>query len=155
VRPVPLAAPVEPGRPDPRNAGAVTEAIRLATGACLAGELDAMVTGPVNKAVINDGGIPFTGHTEFIAALCGGTLPVMMLTGGGLRVALVTTHLPLARVSEALTPERLERVVRIVHDDLGRRFGIAAPRLLVLGVNPHAGEQGHLGREEIEVIGPV
>jgi 4-hydroxythreonine-4-phosphate dehydrogenase len=155
VRHVPLAVPAEPGRTDPRNARAVVEAIRLATESCLAGELDAMVTGPVNKAVINDAGIPFTGHTEFIAEVCGGAMPVMMLMGGTLRVALATTHLPLARVSAAVTREGLESVIRIVHGDLVRRFGIASPRLSVLGMNPHAGEQGHLGREEIDVIGPV
>jgi 4-hydroxythreonine-4-phosphate dehydrogenase len=104
--------------------------------------------------VINDAGIPFSGHTEFLAALTGGE-PVMMLACSGLRVALATTHLPLAAVPAALTPARLERVLRTLHRDLVQRFGIAAPRILVCGLNPHAGEGGHLGREEIEVIAPV
>jgi 4-hydroxythreonine-4-phosphate dehydrogenase len=114
-----------------------------------------MVTGPVNKAVINEGGIPFTGHTEYLAELTGAELPVMMLTAGDFRVALVTTHLPLADVPAAITADRVELTLKIIDRDLRNRLGIARPRLLVCGVNPHAGECGHLGREEIEVIRPV
>jgi 4-hydroxythreonine-4-phosphate dehydrogenase len=122
--------------------------------ACRAGELDALVTGPVHKGVINDAGIAFSGHTEFLAELTDGE-PVMMLACPGLRVALATTHLPLAAVPAAVTADHLARVLRVLHDDLVRRFGIAEPRILVCGLNPHAGEAGHLGREEIDVIAPV
>jgi 4-hydroxythreonine-4-phosphate dehydrogenase len=113
-----------------------------------------MVTAPVHKAVINEGGFAFSGHTEFLAAITGGD-PVMLLAAGSLRVALATTHLPLAQVPQAITRERLHRVLRVLHHDLQTRFGIAAPRILVAGLNPHAGEGGHLGREEIEVIAPA
>ena len=154
VIPVPLACRVEAGRLDPRNATYVLEALRRAVAACRAGELDALVTGPVHKGVINDAGIAFSGHTEFLAELTGGE-PVMMLVCPGLRVALATTHLPLAAVPAAITADHLARVLRVLHDDLVRRFGIAQPRILVCGLNPHAGEGGHLGREEIEVIAPV
>jgi 4-hydroxythreonine-4-phosphate dehydrogenase len=109
----------------------------------------------VQKSVINEAGIPFTGHTEYLARQTGVSLPVMLLVGGGLRVALATTHLPLKKVSAAITPARLEAVVRILHADLRDRFGLRKPRILVLGLNPHAGESGHLGTEEIEVIEPV
>jgi 4-hydroxythreonine-4-phosphate dehydrogenase len=122
---------------------------------CLDGRFDALVTAPVHKGVINDAGIPFTGHTEYLAARCGADLPVMMLVGGGLRVALATTHLPLSQVSSALTAARLEQVIRVLNADLRAKFGCGAPRILVCGLNPHAGEGGHLGREEIEVIEPV
>ena len=149
-----LAAPVLPGRLDPANAPYVVETLRRAVAGCQAGELAALVTGPVHKGVINDAGIAFSGHTELLAALAGGH-PVMMLACPGLRVALATTHLPLAAVPAALTREGLERVLCVLHGDLVARFGIAAPRILVCGLNPHAGEGGHLGREEIEVIAPV
>jgi 4-hydroxythreonine-4-phosphate dehydrogenase len=118
------------------------------------GTFHAMVTGPVHKGVINDAGIPFTGHTEFLAELTKGD-PVMMLATAGLRVALATTHLPLSEVSSAITPQLLERIVRILHTDLQKRFGIAQPKILVCGLNPHAGEGGHLGSEEIEIISPL
>jgi len=151
---VPLAAPAVPGRLDPRNAAAVLAMLRRAAQGCLDGEFAAMVTAPVHKAVINDAGHPFSGHTEFLAELAGG-YPVMLLVAGQLRVALATTHLPLAEVPRAITRERLRRVLRVLDRDLRSRFGIAAPRILVAGLNPHAGESGHLGREEIEVIEPV
>jgi 4-hydroxythreonine-4-phosphate dehydrogenase len=151
---VPLAVPVVPGRPDPRNADAVLEMLRRAARGCLEGEFDGMVTAPVNKAVINEAGRPFSGHTEFLAELCGGR-PVMLLVADTLRVALATTHLPLAEVPAAITPERIEAVLRILAADLRARFGIAAPRILVAGLNPHAGESGHMGDEEIRVITPV
>jgi 4-hydroxythreonine-4-phosphate dehydrogenase len=154
VLPVPLAVPVVVGRPDTANAPYVLETLRRAARECVTGRASALVTGPVHKAVINDAGVPFSGHTELLAELAGGD-PVMMLACPGLRVALVTTHLPLADVPSAITPARLERVVRILHRDLVRRFGLPTPRILVCGLNPHAGEGGHLGREEIEVIGPV
>jgi 4-hydroxythreonine-4-phosphate dehydrogenase len=132
----------------------VIETIDEGTKACLRGWFDALVTPPVHKGVINAAGFAFTGHTEHIAALSGGN-PVMMLTVPGLRVALVTTHIPLAKVSDAITSELLERTLRTLHRDLRSRFGIARPRIAVCGLNPHAGEGGYLGREEIEVIEPV
>jgi 4-hydroxythreonine-4-phosphate dehydrogenase len=143
-----------PGKPDPANAAYVLETIREGARACLAGHYDALVTAPVQKSVINDAGIAFTGHTEFIAEITGGW-PVMMLAAEGLRVALATTHLPLAEVSRAITGERLTRVLEVLHRDLIGRFGIARPRILVCGLNPHAGEGGYLGNEEIAVIEPV
>ncbi|HSW12391.1 MAG TPA: 4-hydroxythreonine-4-phosphate dehydrogenase PdxA [Solimonas sp.] len=155
VLPVPLAVPAVPGQLDERNAAYVLETLRIATRACHQRHADALVTGPVQKSVINAAGIPFTGHTEFLAELTGAPLPVMMLTAGKLRVALATTHLPLREVPDAITPERLRAVLQILHDDLENKFGIRRPRILVCGLNPHAGESGHLGREEIEVITPV
>jgi 4-hydroxythreonine-4-phosphate dehydrogenase len=121
----------------------------------MAGRFGAMVTAPVHKGVINDAGIRFTGHTEYLAERTGARLPVMMLVGGGLRVALATTHLPLAAVSAAITAGRLTDVLTILAADLRTKFGIAAPRILVCGLNPHAGEGGHLGREELDVIEPT
>jgi 4-hydroxythreonine-4-phosphate dehydrogenase len=144
-----------PARSTPRNARAVLDALRLGVQGCMRGEFCGLVTGPVHKGVINDAGLPFTGHTELLAELSGARLPVMLLCGGGLRVALATTHLPLARVSAALTRERLADVLEVLHRDLQCRFGLATPRILVCGLNPHAGEGGHLGREEIDVIAPV
>jgi len=152
---VPLAAPSQPGRLDPANARYVLALLDAGIDGCLAGRFDALVTAPVHKGVINDAGVPFTGHTEYLAERCGTVLPVMMLVGGGLRVALATTHLPLAAVSAALTATRLEQVIRVLDADLRAKFGCAAPRILVCGLNPHAGESGHLGREEIEIIEPV
>lgn len=155
VHHVPLQAAVECGRPDPRNATAVISCLDEAASACLEGRWHAMVTGPVNKAIINDGGIPFTGHTEYLARLTGAALPVMMLATETLKVALTTTHLPLARVPDAITRTRLVRTLEILHHDLRERFDIDRPRILVCGLNPHAGEGGHLGHEEIEVIEPA
>ncbi len=152
---VPLAAPVQPGRLDPANAGYVLETLRRAGQGCLDGRFDAVVTAPVHKGVINDAGIPFTGHTEFFAELTAAPLPVMMLAAGTLRVALATTHLPLKDVSAAITRPRLEQVLRILHHDLQDKFGLPHPRILVCGLNPHAGEGGHLGREELDVIEPT
>lgn len=154
VMPVALRQPAQCGRLDPRNAAYVLETLRIATACCQAQPHHALVTGPVHKGIINEAGVPFTGHTEFLAALTGG-YPLMLLAAPGLRVALVTTHLPLRQVADAITPDLLEKVLRILHQDLQQRFGIAAPRILVCGLNPHAGEGGHLGREEIEVIAPV
>lgn len=154
VLPVRLARPVEPGRLDPGNAPYVLDTLARACDGCLADEFDALVTAPVHKAVINDAGIAFTGHTEFFAERCNAE-PVMLLATPGLRVALATTHLPLSAVSAAITPGHLSRIIRTLYQDLATRFGIERPRVLVCGLNPHAGEGGHLGREEIEVIEPV
>jgi 4-hydroxythreonine-4-phosphate dehydrogenase len=185
---VPLVAECHPGVLNPGNSGYVLELLRRAVQGCRAGEFSGMVTAPVHKGIINDAGIPFTGHTEFLAEQTGTKLVVMMLVGGGmraghgvaqhpapggsqltraadhldaaetcsvLRVALATTHLALKDVPAAITPSLLENVLRIVQRDLQRRFGIAQPRILVAGLNPHAGEGGYLGREEIEVMIPV
>lgn len=151
----PLAHSVIPGRLDAANSECVLRTLRTAVDGCLQGEFDAMTTGPVHKGVINDAGIAFTGHTEFLAEYTHTAQVVMMLVGGGLRVALATTHLPLSAVSSAITQSALETTLRILHQDLIQKFGIAHPRILVAGLNPHAGEGGYLGCEEIEVIGPV
>lgn len=142
------------GHLDAANVPYVLETIAEGTRACLSGRFDALVTAPVHKAIINDAGFAFSGHTEFIAEMTGG-YPVMMLTAPGLRVALATTHLPLTEVSRAITAERLESVLRVLSHDLAARFGIPGPRIAVCGLNPHAGEGGHLGREEVEVLAPV
>ena len=152
---VPTAAPVDAGRLDPRNAQAVLRMLDVAVEGCLRGEFDALVTAPVQKSVINDAGVAFSGHTEYLAEKTGAQLPVMMLVAGALRVALVTTHLPLAAVSAAVTAATLEQVIVILERDLRERFGLATPRILTLGLNPHAGEAGYLGREEIDVIAPT
>lgn len=155
VLPVPCPAPVSPGHLDPRNAAYVLETLGRAVDGCLAGEFAALVTGPVHKGIINEAGVAFTGHTEFLAARSGVPQVVMMLVGGSLRVALVTTHLPLAEVPRHITGERLEAVVRILVTELKERWGLPHPAVRVLGLNPHAGEDGHLGREEMEIIAPV
>jgi 4-hydroxythreonine-4-phosphate dehydrogenase len=152
---VPLAVCARAGILDARNAEAVLATLERALTGCLSGRFDAMVTAPVHKGVINDAGIHFTGHTEFLAARAGVRRPVMMLAGGGMRVALATTHLALKDVPQAITGESLAEVLRILRGELANRFGIAAPRILVAGLNPHAGESGHLGREEIDIIIPV
>ncbi|MEW5771829.1 MAG: 4-hydroxythreonine-4-phosphate dehydrogenase PdxA [Pseudomonadota bacterium] len=152
---LPAPAAVEAGRLDARNGDYVLATLRRAVEGCESGEFAGLVTGPVHKGVINDAGIPFTGHTEFLAEQTHTPRVVMMLAGGGMRVALVTTHLPIREVADAITPAAVEETLRILHAALARDFGIAAPRILVAGLNPHAGEGGHLGREEIEVIEPV
>jgi 4-hydroxythreonine-4-phosphate dehydrogenase len=151
----PLAIPSVAGRPDPANARYVLGLIDRALQGTLAGEFDAMVTAPVHKGVINDAGIAFTGHTEYLEERCGGARAVMLLTTGELRVALATTHLPLQQVSAAITIDSLCQIARVLADALERRFGIAAARIAVCGLNPHAGEGGHLGDEEVRVIGPA
>ena len=151
----PLATPVVTGRLDEANAAFVLETLTRAAQGCVKGDFTAMITAPVHKGVINEGGIAFSGHTEFLAELTHTEQVVMMLATGDLRVALVTTHLPLREVADAITPDRLERVTRILHADLVNKFGIARPRILVCGLNPHAGESGHLGREEIDIIEPT
>lgn len=154
ILPVDLIEAVECGRPNPANTRYVLKTLTKAVKGCVKGLFDAMTTGPVHKGVINDAGFQFTGHTEYIAGITGGT-PVMMLATPGLRVALVTTHLPLVDVSRAITRSRLRQVVCVLENDLRRRFGIERPKILVCGLNPHAGENGYLGREEIDVIEPV
>lgn len=155
ILPIACAVPVETGVLNPANAEYVLATLRRAALGCLSGEFAAMVTAPLHKGVINDAGVPFTGHTEFLAELTHAPLPVMMLTAGTLRVALATTHLPLHKVSENITASVLEDVLTILHHDLQTKFGIAQPHILVCGLNPHAGEGGHLGMEEIEVITPT
>ena len=145
----------EPGTLDTGSGAYVLRTLEVAANGCLSGDFDGMVTAPVHKGVINDAGIAFSGHTEFLQELCGVDRVVMMLATEELRVALVTTHLPLKDVSAAITPERLTQVTRILDADLKNFFGVARPRMLVAGLNPHAGEGGHLGREEIDTIEPT
>lgn len=151
----PLNAPVTAGTLDKANAPFVLQTLTRAALGCVAGDFAGMITAPVHKGVINEGGIAFSGHTEFLADLTHTEQVVMMLATRGLRVALVTTHLPLRQVADAITPERITRVTRILHADLQHKFGIAQPRILVCGLNPHAGEGGHLGFEEIDIIEPT
>lgn len=153
--PVATSQPVIPGRLVSAHADYVLKTLEIAVAGCLRGEFHALVTGPVHKGIINDAGIPFTGHTEFLAQRSGAAQPVMMLTCPGLRVALATIHLPLAEVSRHITQPHLTRILQVLHQDLQARFGIPDPAILVCGLNPHAGEGGHLGREEIDVIAPV
>jgi len=151
----PLAAPSTPGQLDVRNAPYVRAVLDRAIDGALSGEFDAIVTAPLHKGVMNDAGIPFTGHTEYLAERAGSPRPVMMLVAGSMRVALATTHVPLREVSEHITVESLCEILGILHRDLGRWWGITAPRIAVCGLNPHAGEGGHLGDEEIRVISPA
>ncbi|HTT08966.1 MAG TPA: 4-hydroxythreonine-4-phosphate dehydrogenase PdxA [Gammaproteobacteria bacterium] len=155
VLPTRCHVPVHSGRPDAANAAYVLAALDRACDGCRDGTFDAMITGPVHKAIINNAGFAFSGHTEYLAARCGGPRPVMMLATPGLRVALATTHLPLNQVSAHINRAGLTEVIEILYRDLQRWFGIATPHLGICGLNPHAGEEGHLGREEIEVITPV
>lgn len=152
---VPLNKVCQAGKPDIANASYVIETIKRATQGCLNKKFSALVTGPVNKAIINEAGIPFSGHTELLAALTGVDQTVMMLTSPTLRVALLTTHIPLAEVPQAITQKRLTRCLEIINQDLSTKFNITKPRILICGLNPHAGEAGHLGKEEIETIIPV
>ena len=151
---IPNAAATIPGRPDARNAPAVVAALEVAADACLRGEFDGLVTGPVHKAAINAAGIAYTGTTELLARRAGREV-AMMLARPGLRVALATTHLALRAVPDAISRTSLETTLRVLHASLRTDFGIPAPVVAVLGLNPHAGEDGVLGREEIETIGPV
>jgi 4-hydroxythreonine-4-phosphate dehydrogenase len=151
---VPLAEPAVPGTLNPANAQYVLETLRFAVTACQSGRFHGMVTAPVHKGVINDAGIPFTGHTEYLSELLHSPV-VMMLTGGNMRVTLATTHLPLKDVAAAITADRIESKLRIIKRDLITRFLLEEPRIAVAGLNPHAGESGHLGREEIDIIIPV
>ena len=155
VLPVKFDHEVVPGSPDSRNAGRLLQALDRAIDGCINREFSAMVTGPVNKAVINQAGINFTGHTEYIAGKCEQAFPVMMLMNQKLRIAMVTTHIPLADVSGSITTSLVEKVISTVHHDLKSKFQITSPRILVCGLNPHAGEQGYLGTEEINTIQPA
>ncbi|MDX1303471.1 4-hydroxythreonine-4-phosphate dehydrogenase PdxA [Photobacterium sp.] len=150
-----LKAPVTPGELKEQNGHYVLQTLERAAQGCLSGEFAALVTGPVHKGVINRAGVAFSGHTEFFAQQADTAQVVMMLATEGLRVALVTTHIPLAYVSKAITEERLQQVIRILHADLVSKFGIKQPKIYVCGLNPHAGEDGCLGREEIDIISPA
>lgn len=155
----PLSNPTVCGKADKANAKSQLNALKRAVQGCLSGEFSALITGPMHKGIINEAGIPFTGHTEFLAELTQTDKVVMMLaapeSSSQLRVALATTHLPLAEVSQAITQESLKEVITILNQDMKKHFGINHPRILICGLNPHAGEDGHLGREEIETITPV
>ncbi len=155
VQHVPTVAAVIPGHLDATNSPHVLSLLDAAIVGCQAHRYHALVTAPVHKGIINDAGLSFTGHTEYLAQQTDTPNVVMMLVGGGLRVALATTHLALKDVSAAITPSSLSQTLRILHGALVRDFGILQPRILVAGLNPHAGESGHMGREEIEVIEPV
>ncbi|WP_238081519.1 MULTISPECIES: 4-hydroxythreonine-4-phosphate dehydrogenase PdxA [Pseudescherichia] len=155
VLPVALHAQVVPGQLSVANGSYVVDTLARACDGCLSGEFAALVTGPVHKGVINDAGVPFTGHTEFFEARSGTAKVVMMLATEALRVALATTHLPLREVADAITPALLRDVITILYHDLQNKFGIAHPHVLVCGLNPHAGEGGHMGSEEIDIIIPL
>ncbi|MBU4681922.1 4-hydroxythreonine-4-phosphate dehydrogenase PdxA [Cedecea davisae] len=155
VLPVELRAPVVPGQLDVRNSAYVVETLARACDGCMSGEFAALITGPVHKGIINDAGIPFIGHTEFFEERSHSEKVVMMLATEELRVALATTHLPLKAISDAITPELLRQIVTILYHDLQTKFGIPQPHVLVCGLNPHAGEGGHMGTEEIDTIIPV
>jgi len=152
---IPTSHPVVAGRPDVRNAAYVIDMLDRACDGCTNGEFAAMVTAPVQKSTLMDAGYAFSGHTEYLAERTRAAMPVMLLLNGQLRVALVTTHLALADVPGAITKDRLRTTLRIVNMDLERHFSLLPPRIAVLGLNPHAGEGGHLGREELDIIGPV
>ncbi|VEC00875.1 4-hydroxythreonine-4-phosphate dehydrogenase [Cedecea lapagei] len=155
VLPVELQAPVVAGQLDVRNSAYVVETLARACDGCLSGEFAALITGPVHKGIINDAGIPFIGHTEFFEERSHSEKVVMMLATEELRVALATTHLPLKAISDAITPDLLRQIVTILYHDLQTKFGIPQPHILVCGLNPHAGEGGHMGTEEIDTIIPV
>jgi len=150
-----LATDVVPGQLDSANADYVLACLRRAVAGCMQHEFAAMLTGPVQKSIINQAGIPFTGHTEFLAEQTATRQPVMLLVSGELRVALLTTHLALREVPERVTAERIQSTLRTLHDGLRRHFGISEPRIVVLGLNPHAGESGHMGSEEQDIIEPA
>ena len=152
---VPLRAPVTPGELNVQNGHYVVDTLARACDGCLSGEFAALITGPVHKGIINDAGVPFTGHTEFFEERSHAAKVVMMLATEELRVALATTHLPLKDVSDAITVDLLDEVITILHHDLQTKFGIAHPHILVCGLNPHAGEGGHMGTEEIDTVIPV
>lgn len=151
----PCMQKVTAGTLNKKNAHYVLESLTLATKGCLSQEFDAIVTAPLHKGIINDAGVAFTGHTEFLAELTNAELPVMMLAADTLRVALATTHLPLKDVSQAISKASLTQIITILHHDMKTKFGIANPHILICGLNPHAGEGGHLGMEEINTIEPV
>ena len=152
---VPLRSPVVPGQLSTENGHYVVDTLARACDGCINGEFAALITGPVHKGVINEAGIPFTGHTEFFEERSHSPKVVMMLATEAMRVALVTTHLPIKAIPDAITPELLREIIAILHHDLQTKFGIAQPHVLVCGLNPHAGEGGHMGTEEIDTIIPV
>ena len=152
---MPFPAPIVPGKPDSANARTLLDGLALAVDGCTDGRYSAMVTAPLAKDVVAGAGIPFTGHTEFLAELTGTALPVMMLVAGDLRVALASTHLPLRAVPDYINIDNLSKVIEVLHDDLSWKFGIADPEIVVCGLNPHAGENGLLGHEDADVIAPV
>lgn len=151
----PFPAAVIPGQPNPANARTLLDGLKAAAKGCSEGRFSAMVTAPLAKNVIAEAGIPFTGHTEYLAELTGTSLPVMMLVAGDLRVALASTHMPLSAVSAYIDKETLAAVIEVLHDDLAWKFGIADPEIVVCGLNPHAGENGLLGHEDNDIIAPV
>lgn len=155
IIPVNFPEKVNPGQPHPANAQAILDMLRAAVNGCMTGRFSAMVTAPVHKGIINDAGIAFSGHTEFLQHLTGAPQVVMLLASDVMKVALVTTHLPLAMVPRAITAQRIESVIAVLVEDLKIKFGLDMPRILVAGLNPHAGEGGHLGREEIDTIIPA
>jgi len=155
VIPVKLKSPCSPGKLDVNNASYILETLDIACDNCLSGDFDAVVTAPIQKSIINDAGIAFSGHTEYFAERCNNVFPVMLLACPELRVALVTTHLALRDIAEAITTERVEKTIAIVIDEMSLHFGIKNPAITVCGLNPHAGEDGHLGTEEITTINPV
>lgn len=151
----PFPVAVTPGQPSPDNARVLLDGLRRAVEGCLTGQFSGLVTAPLSKSVIADSGIAFTGHTEFLADLTNTPLPVMLLVSGEMRVALATTHLPLRAVADSITSDRLKEVIAVLHAGLRSRFGIEEPEILVCGLNPHAGEGGHLGTEDEEIIVPA
>ena len=155
VLPIELQTKVKCGKPDPNNAHYILDGLKRAVDGCLNNEFSALITGPIQKNIINDAGIPFTGHTEYIAKLVGEEIPVMLLTNERLRVALVTTHLPISKVPEAINSKKIESIIKIIHKDLIAKFKIENPEIFVCGLNPHAGENGYLGKEDIEIISPA
>lgn len=155
VIPIPLKVRCTPGSPDPRNAPYVLDCLSTAANLCLEKKFAGVITGPVQKSTLNDAGIVFSGHTEWFASKTGTNRVVMMLATDELRVALATTHLPLREVADSISVQSLTEVITVLHADLGAKFGISEPRILVCGLNPHAGEGGYLGREEIEIIEPA
>ena len=155
ILPQPLETPAVCGKPDPANSRVLLEGLERAVSGCLSGEFSALITAPLQKSIINDAGVNFTGHTEFLAELTETPVPVMLLSAGELRVALASTHLPLREVPDYLTQARLLAVLEVLHHDLQRKFAIADPCILVCGLNPHAGEGDHLGTEDSQVIAPA
>jgi len=155
VLPLDLANSLVCGTPDPANAPAILQGLDRAIDGCLNGEFSALVTGPIQKSTINDAGIPFSGHTEYLAERTGGDMPVMLLVAGGLRIALASTHIPLREVADYINAERLKTTLRVLHNGLVNYFGIDQPMINVCGLNPHAGEGGHLGLEDQAVIAPA
>ena len=155
VLPVKLKTKSDPGILDVKNAAYVIDMLNIACKYCLENKFDALVTTPIQKSIINDSGIKFSGHTEYLAKICNINLPVMLLACNEFRIALVTTHLPLSDVSKTISSERIKNIIDIVINDMSKRFGVTHPRITVCGLNPHAGEDGYLGTEEKKIITPL